>query len=359
MDIGSRGKLKRTAPSSRLSRAAQAVVSLKTLLAPLIGYIGWEVVSAQIFYGSKSSSSNPFAPFFLLAGRVSPPNCHDPRYRKSWLDLLFISYYIVFWACVRQWLIISVLQPLGRYCSIRKKEKLDRFGEQGYAMIYFAVMGAWGYRIMGQLPTWWYKTDAFWIDYPHWDMHSELKRYYLMQMSFWFHELLVLLLGLEKPRSDYYALVAHHYITLWLVGWSYLMNLTLIGNAVYMSMDIPDACLSFSKVLNYIHADRAKVVSFAVAALAWTHLRHILNFYILYSVWFEYDLVPETSRLWKWSNGTYLTWWMKYQIFVPLLLLQALNIYWYRFILRILVRAFFRDKVDDERSDNEDDEERE
>ena len=58
---------------------------------------------------------------------------------------------------------------------------MDRFGEQGYALIYFAVMGAWGVvcqlhfrpdrkailtllqRIMGQLPTWWYRTEYFWI----------------------------------------------------------------------------------------------------------------------------------------------------------------------------------------------------
>jgi very-long-chain ceramide synthase len=77
-------------------------------------------------------------------------------------------------------------------------------------------------------------------------MKPELKRYYLMQMSYWIQQLLVLVLGLEKPRKDYYELVAHHIVTLWLVGWSYLINLTLIGNAVYMSMDLPDSCLAVS-----------------------------------------------------------------------------------------------------------------
>ena len=90
---------------------------------------------------------------------------------------------------------------------------------------------------MSQLPTWWYRTEYFWIglylsfmiddglhscctDYPHWDMKPELKSYYLMQSAYWCQQLLVLVLGLEKPRKDYYELVAHHFVTLWLVGYA-------------------------------------------------------------------------------------------------------------------------------------------
>jgi len=56
------------------------------------------------------------------------------------------------------------------------------------------------------------------LDYPHWDMNPWLKRYYLMQIAYWSQQLLVLLLGLEKPRKDYYELIAHHFVTIWLVG---------------------------------------------------------------------------------------------------------------------------------------------
>jgi hypothetical protein len=55
-------------------------------------------------------------------------------------------------------------------------------------------------------------------DYPHWQMTPELKRYYLMQASYWCQQLIVLIIGLEKPRKDYKELVAHHLVTLWLVG---------------------------------------------------------------------------------------------------------------------------------------------
>jgi acyl-CoA-dependent ceramide synthase len=55
-------------------------------------------------------------------------------------------------------------------------------------------------------------------DYPHWQMTPELKRYYLMQASYWCQQFIVLVFGLEKPRKDYRELVAHHVVTLWLVG---------------------------------------------------------------------------------------------------------------------------------------------
>ena len=49
-------------------------------------------------------------------------------------------------------------------------------------------------------------------------MKPELKAYYLTQSAYWCQQLIVLLLRLEKPRKDYYELVAHHFVTLWLVG---------------------------------------------------------------------------------------------------------------------------------------------
>ena len=51
-------------------------------------------------------------------------------------------------------------------------------------------------------------------------MKPELKAYYLTQAAYWCQQLLVLLLKLEKPRKDYKELVAHHIVTLWLIGYA-------------------------------------------------------------------------------------------------------------------------------------------
>ena len=51
-------------------------------------------------------------------------------------------------------------------------------------------------------------------------MTPELKQFYLMQSAHWLHELLIMVLGFEKPRKDFAELVAHHIVTLWLVGYA-------------------------------------------------------------------------------------------------------------------------------------------
>lgn len=46
-------------------------------------------------------------------------------------------------------------------------------------------------------------------EYPHWQMRSELKAYYLLQLSYWLQQALVMILRLEAPRKDYYELIIH------------------------------------------------------------------------------------------------------------------------------------------------------
>jgi acyl-CoA-dependent ceramide synthase len=82
------------------------------------------------------------------------------------------------------------------------------------------------------------------LGYPHWEMAGTLKPFYLLQGAYWCQQFLLLVLRVEKPRSDFAEFVAHHIVTVWLIFWSYLMNMTLFGNAVYLTMDWSDVFLS-------------------------------------------------------------------------------------------------------------------
>lgn len=115
--------------------------AFKLLLIPLILYANWHLLAPYISPGL----SNPFAHIFLLSGRVPASSDDDPRYAKTWWDLLFIAYYIVFWSFVRQSLSSRLFKPLARYFGLKKPAKMDRFCEQGYALVYFAAFGSWGY----------------------------------------------------------------------------------------------------------------------------------------------------------------------------------------------------------------------
>jgi acyl-CoA-dependent ceramide synthase len=318
--------------------------SLKLLIIPVILWANWALLAPQ--------QQNPFE--YLLFVAYPIPGSSPTLYQKGYGDIAFVLYYIIFWSFVRQSLLYYVFYPLGRAGGITRQSKLDRWGEQNYAVFYFSIMGAWGLSIMSELPTWFYKTEEFWVGYPYWQLTSGLKRYYLMQGAYWTQQLLVMILGLEKPRKDYYELVAHHFVTLWLIFWSYLVNMTYIGNAVFITMDVSDVFLAFAKCCNYLKLERTKTVAFAIFAVVWSYTRHYLNIVMLYSVWTEFDKIPEWTRSWNPPTGAWMAPWMKYQIFVPILLIQLLNIFWYFLIWRILLRALFSSKLDDERSDDED-----
>ncbi|KAJ7146850.1 TLC domain-containing protein [Mycena epipterygia] len=322
--------------------AVEPVASLPVLLVPVVLFLNWEFLIPHLtnLCGTLDlPEDNPFAQFFLLSHRVPGP---EPRYARGTGDIAFVAYHVVVFSLVRQVMTVTVAQRVGRFFGLRRTGKLERFGEQLYAFVYFSVFGAWGVRIMSQLPTWWYRTEYFWIDYPHTAILPELKRYYLMQTAYWVQQFLVLVLGLEKPRKDYAELVAHHVVTLWLVIVSYTTNLTLVGSAVYMSMDIPDAFLALSKLLNYIQWERSIYVVFAAFFAAWTYFRHYLNLVILWSVWSE---IPRHTTL----PGS-----LRWAAFGALCLLQGLNLFWYYLIIRIAVKAVRTAKAEDVRSDDED-----
>jgi len=115
--------------------------SFKILVFFVILWANWAALAPYV----ATSLSNPFESLLFISHRVpsSPPD--DARYQKGYLDLVFIAYHIVFFSFLRQFITVTLCRPVARYFGIRKQGKIDRFGEQGYALVYFAVMGAWGY----------------------------------------------------------------------------------------------------------------------------------------------------------------------------------------------------------------------
>lgn len=88
-----------------------------------------------------------------------------------------------------------------------------------------------------------------------------------------------------------------------------------------------------------------------------SYFRHYLNIWILWSVWAQFDLIrPSERSAFDPLNDNWLSWWMKWQIFTPIFLLQLINLFWYFLIWRILVKAVFYRDLKDERSDDEEEE---
>ncbi|KAJ7245926.1 TLC domain-containing protein [Mycena haematopus] len=311
-----------------------------------------------------STIPNPFTPFFLLshaapfpATRPNASTSPDPSVRvyiKGPLDLLFIAYAVVLFSFLRLVLTHEAFPALARRLGMTKRTKVERFGEQGYQVVYFATFGGWGIYNLLTSRTLWFTTRHFWLDYPHTHLPGPLKAYYLLQISYWLQQFLVLGLGLERRRSDHWELVIHHVVTVWMVTWSYMMNVTQLGNAVFVSMDVPDVLLSFSKMLNYLRLGRAKVISFAIFVISWGYFRHYISIRILWSLRAEFWMVPESAQVFRPLEGLYMATWIRDQMFLALCVLQGLNLFWGFLILRILYRTIMVAETEDDRSEDED-----
>jgi len=163
--------------------------------------------------------------------------------------MAFVAFYIVVLSFTREFLMQRLLRPLARSAGLRSRGKQSRFMEQAYTSIYFGVFGPFGLYVMSRSPIWYFQTAAMFEGFPHRSHEALFKTYYLLQASYWAQQAIVLCLQLEKPRKDFKELVAHHIVTLGLIGLSYRFHFTYMGLAVYITHDISDFALAVSRPL--------------------------------------------------------------------------------------------------------------
>ncbi|KAF3483617.1 uncharacterized protein GIQ15_02941 [Arthroderma uncinatum] len=169
-----------------------------------------------------------------------------PQYGKGIWDVAFVLFYVIVLSFTRELIMQEMLRPLARLGGIKSRGKQLRFMEQMYTAVYFMIIGPAGLYVMRQSPVWYFNTRGMYELFPHRTHNTYFKFYYLFQAAYWAQQALVMILGLEKPRKDYKELVAHHIITLALIGLSYRFHFTYIGIAVYITHDISDLFLAVS-----------------------------------------------------------------------------------------------------------------
>ncbi|KAL9130439.1 MAG: hypothetical protein Q9217_001362 [Psora testacea] len=245
------------------------------------------------------------------------------------------------------------IRPLAISYGIRSRAKQNRFMEQVYTAMYFAVFGPLGLYVMSRTPVWYFNTTGMYEDFPHKSHDAAFKTYYLLQASYWAQQAIVLCLQLEKPRKDFKELVGHHIVTLALIWLSYRFHFTYMGLAVYITHDISDFFLATSKTLNYISSP-ITVPYFTFFVLVWTYLRHYINIVILHSILTTFRTVGPFDL--NWETQQYKCSLSQNITFALLAALQGINMFWLYFILKIAWNVVFRHVEKDVRSDDEEDE---
>ncbi|OTB07166.1 hypothetical protein M426DRAFT_8894 [Hypoxylon sp. CI-4A] len=308
-------------------------------------------------FAINPSESNPIHHFIFLSYKLPREAGADPdapvQYGKGRWDIAFVAFYTVVLSFTREFIMQELLRPLARFAGLKSRGKQARFMEQMYTAVYFGVLGPVGMYVMSRTPVWYFNTRGMYETFPHKTHEALFKAYYLFQAAYWAQQAIVLLLGMEKPRKDYKELVGHHIVSLTLIGLSYRFHFTYLGLAVYVTHDISDFFLATSKSLNYI--DHPIVGPYFFLFMnAWIYLRHYLNIRILYSLFTDFKTVGPYEL--NWETGQYKCDLSFYITFSLLASLQALNLFWLFFIIRIAYRFVVYQTAEDDRSEAEESE---
>jgi acyl-CoA-dependent ceramide synthase len=203
-------------------------------------------------YAVNPTESNVIHHFIFLSYKLPSPhsdadsNAPPAQYGKGLWDIAFVSFYTIVLSFTREFIMQELLRPLARYCGIKSRGKQSRFMEQMYTAIYFGCTGPAGLYIMSKTPVWYFNTLGMYEAHPHKTHEAAFKFYYLFEAAYWAQQAVVMLLGMEKRRKDFKELIAHHIVTLLLIGTSYRFHFTYMGLAVYVTHDISDCFLAVS-----------------------------------------------------------------------------------------------------------------
>ncbi|CRK25387.1 hypothetical protein BN1708_003960 [Verticillium longisporum] len=289
---------KRRRARGLLARARQAMIKRTYLLPAVI------LTIFGFLYALNPTESNPVHRFIFLSYRLDHASDHplaptDPdtpvQYGKGPRDIAFVAFYTVVLSFTREYIMQELIRPLARRAGLRSRAKQARFMEQMYTAVYFFFLGPAGM----------------------------------------------------------YELVGHHIVSLALIALSYRFHFTYIGLAVYITHDISDLFLATSKLLNYIDHPLTGPY-FAVFMFVWIYLRHYINLRIIWSLLTEFQTIGPFEL--NWATEQYKCRISQVITLGLLSFLQALNLFWLFFIIRIAYRFLRDSKATDDRSEDEDDE---
>uniref|UniRef100_A0A1I8IHX1 TLC domain-containing protein n=1 Tax=Macrostomum lignano TaxID=282301 RepID=A0A1I8IHX1_9PLAT len=142
--------------------------------------------------------------------------------------------------------------------------------------------------------------------------------------------------------KDFFEMVLHHVVTIWLLVFSWSTNFVRVGSLVLLVHDVVDPFLQGAKVFKYLGMQSLCNLSFTLFTLGWLLTR--LS---------AYPLVILRSSLWQ-SVEEFGMFPAHLLFNGALILLQCLHIVWFYFIVKILIRSLRVGKVvNDTRSDSE------
>jgi len=238
-----------------------------------------------------------------------------------WSDLL-LAVAVCGGMCLLRYVLSStIFRMLGEMLVAKKEERearVSRFGGVLFKFIYFIFICYYGFKVLSPEP--WMPTVLggtghyrnAWIDYPKVNVNWAMKSYYLIELGYHMHALLYHVCS--DRRNDFMEMLLHHFIAMFLVSLSYILNYLRPGSIILFLHDIADVFVYSCKMLVDTKYRYVTFSSYLGMLVAWGFARlYVLPFHVLHNVYFEsFDLIHGAQFF-----------------FAMLVILQLLHIYWY------------------------------
>jgi len=220
-----------------------------------------------------------------------------------------------------------------------RKKTVKKASESAYKIAYYTPLWIWGvYIAYGE--GLWTNTRKYWEGIPNPPISDGLIFFYSAQMAFYIYTLICLLL-IDVKRKDFIALLIHHFATIFLIYFSWHFGYVRVGTIVFICMDVVDIFLESAKFTNYIHLHPYPNIFFTIMVITWLIFRLGLFPYLVVRSAFSEATVVHQEEGHDWSYPVWV-------LFTSLLwILQALQLYWFYYVMKALVRMVVFGKVED------------
>jgi len=259
-------------------------------------------------------------------------------------DFFESAIYIVIFVALRLTLADKVFSVIGDWALPKDKwdpetrfHKVDRFGVVLFKFFFFMFISIYGYFLLVEKE--WFpsilggKGDILncFKSLGMLELDEGVKTYYLIQLGYHAHSFLFQFR--MTHRADFFEMVLHHVVTLFLISFSYLTNFTRLGSLVLITHDFSDM---FGYAIKSVVDTKSAALTLTVYAgllLSWAFMRlFVFPFYII-SVTITQTEVDGYALF----NGMLIT-------------LLCLHIYWYTLFLKMgytfLTRGTREDIID-------------
>ncbi|KAJ2555617.1 Sphingosine N-acyltransferase lag1 [Coemansia sp. RSA 1878] len=294
-------------------------------------------------------------PQLFLTLQHSSPNSH--RFTRGACDVWFVINWIFQILAARSIMLHNVLPLIPQYFGVKSSRSQRRFGETGWFLCYIVLSWSIGFSIWRDSP-YYMNTRHLYANYPedHVLMPYSLKWYYLVQTAFWISNLYTIFV--EERRKDHMEMLTHHVVTIALVVLSYTFHFTRFGHVFMLVMDFPDVFLSLAKLVRYLGNEMAPNILFGLFTISWVATKHYLCIKMMISIWTEGIFEVPMEKRFPHCPDSYASYPIVGFMWAILCVLQAVLIYWFVMILKVLEKVLIKgEDAADERSDEESDSE--